>query len=122
MGNFLDLTRTVDFYCQTMEIADLCIKRYNLQTSKIYYENLVENMQDEISKILEFIGLTWEENLENYQKTARDRVFIGTPSYSQVIEPLYKSATYRWKNYESQLKSEIYKMDRWVQQFGYSIK
>ena len=121
MGNFLDLTRTVDFYCRTMEIADLCIKRYSLQTSKIYYENLVENMQGEIRKVLEFIGLPWEENLENYQKTARDRAFISTPSYSQVIEPLYKSASYRWKNYEGQLKSEIYKIDRWIQQFGYSI-
>jgi len=120
MGNFLDLTRTVDFYCRTMEIAELCIKRYSLETSRIYYENLVENMQDEIKKLLEFIGLQWEENLKNYQQTAKERAFISTPSYSQVIEPLYKSASYRWKNYESQLKSEIYKIDPWITQFGYS--
>ena len=121
VGNFLDLTRTVDFYCKTMEIASLCIKRYDLRTSRIYYESVIDNMQEEIAKLMEFLGLLWEDNLKNYQTTAKERASISTPSYSQVIEPLYKSASYRWRNYESQLKSEIHKVEPWTKEFGYAL-
>ena len=78
-------------------------------------------MHCEIMRLLEFLGLPWEENIKNYQKTAKQRSSINTPSYWQVIETLYKSASYRWKNYESHLTSEIHKVEPWIKKFGYSL-
>ena len=61
---------------------------------------MVLDFEGEVSNILGFLDLEWEEKLRSYQKTALARGKINRPSYSQVIKPLYKNASYHWKNYE----------------------
>jgi hypothetical protein len=64
--------------------------------------------------------LNWEDQIENYQETALKRGRIYTPSYSQVAQPIYKDAKYRWLNYDKQLKQYLAKVERWVYEFGYN--
>ena len=45
------------------------------------------------------MDLKWEERLRNYQEAAFKRGMINTPSYSQVVKPLYTTSINRWKNY-----------------------
>jgi hypothetical protein len=53
----------------------------------------------------------------NFQQHARDKGYIGTPSYSQVIEPVNRKALGRWERYRSYFEPvlPILKpmMDRW---------
>jgi len=66
-----------------------------------------------------FLDLEWEENLNEYRKTAIERGKINTPSYSQVVQPLYKDATYRWKNYKTYFEAYNDQIQPWIELFGY---
>ena len=119
MVNMVSLNRIVDFYCTVMEILKLSQKRYSLNTHQIRYEDLVFDFELNVSNLLTFLNLKWEEELINYQKTALGREVIRTPSYSQVIKPIYKTASYRWKKYEKYLGPYKKKLEPWLHFFGY---
>ena len=119
MANMVDLDRIVDFYCTAMEIFDLSQNRYALNIHRICYEDLVLDFKGELSNILAFLNLKWEEGLRNYQKTAFARDNINTPSYTQVVKPIYKTASYRWKNYEKYLRSYKERLEPWLNEYGY---
>ena len=119
MANMVNLDRIVDFYCTAMQILNLCQKRYALNIYQIRYEDLVSNFEEEISGILTFLDLKWEDGLKNYQKTAIARGKINTPSYSQVVKPIYNTASYRWKNYEKYLSTYKKKLDPWLNKYKY---
>ena len=118
MSNMLDLNRIVDFYCIAMEVLTLSEKRYSLNIHKIRYEDLVLDFEEEVSNILGFLNLKWEQELKNYQKTALIRR-IRTPSYSQVIKPIYKTSSYRWKNYEKYLNPYKGQLEPWLSAYDY---
>ena len=121
MANTLELDRVVDFYVEAMTILELSEKRYSLNIHRIRYEDLVLDMKSEVSNLLRFLELDWENQLEDYQETALKRKFINTPSYSQVIEPIYKTASYRWEKYRKPLEKYFVKIDKWTTKFGYEL-
>jgi tetratricopeptide (TPR) repeat protein len=120
MANMVDLDRIVDFYCTAMEVLYICKKRYGLKIHRVRYEDLVLDFRGEISNILEFLDLKWEDELTNYKKTALSRERIRTPSYSQVVKPIYNTASYRWKNYEQYLEPYKSQLAPWMKNYGYS--
>jgi len=73
------------------------------------------------SECEEFLGLDWEAQLENYRDTVLERGRIHTPSYSQIVQPLYKDASYRWKNYKKYLEKYFDKIEPWVDELGYEL-
>jgi hypothetical protein len=119
MSNMLDLKRIVDFYCITMETWWLSQKRYSIDYHMIRYEDVVTDMPNQIEKLLQFLGLEWEASITDYQKTALERGKINTPSYSQVVQPLYKDASYRWKNYQKYFDEYEPQIRPWIKRFGY---
>ena len=120
MANMVDLERIVDFYSVAMETFKICRAKYNLNVHEIRYEDLIEDLNGETSALLKFLDLGWEAQMENYQETARQRRRINTPSYSQVVQPIYKDAKYRWLNYEKHLRQYITQVEPWINEFGYS--
>ena len=119
MANMIELGRIVDFYDVVMRILKLSEERYSLNTHRIRYEDLVLNFEENVSNLLIFLDLKWEEELKNYQKTALARDRIHTPSSSQVIKPIYQTASYRWKNYEEYLEQYKERLIPWIQRYGY---
>jgi tetratricopeptide (TPR) repeat protein len=120
MANMVDLERIVDFYSVAMETFKICRAKYNLNVHEIRYEDLIEDLNGETSALLKFLDLDWEAQMENYQDTALKRGRINTPSYSQVVQPIYKDAKYRWLNYEKHLRQYITQVEPWINEFGYS--
>ena len=119
MANMVDLDRIVDFYCTTMEILKFSQERYSLDIHRFYYEKLVLDFEGNVSKLLTFLNLKWEKGLINYQKTALARDRIYTPSYSQVVKPIYSQASFRWKYYEEHLEPYKSQLEPWIQEYGY---
>ncbi len=119
MANMSDLPRIAQYYDLVMETWQLSQARYGLSVHQIRYEDLVSDLKGQITPLVGFLGLEWQENLVNYQSTAKDRGLINTPSYSQVIEPLYKDATDRWKNYADYLAPHRATVGKWIELFGY---
>ena len=119
MANMVDLDRIVDFYCVAMDTFHLSQGRYGLDVHRIRYEDLIEDFEAETTSILRFLGLEWESELVNYQATALARRKINTPSHSQVIKPIYKAASFRWKHYENHLEKYKSKLAPWFEEYGY---
>ena len=120
MANMVDLDRIVEFYCVAMETFELCSINYGLSVHLIRYEDLIDGLKSETTALLKFLDLNWESQMENYSDTALKRGLINTPSYSQVVQPIYKDAKYRWLNYENYLEKHLEKIKPWIDKFGYS--
>ena len=78
--------------------------------------------QKESESVVRFLNLQWEPEMENYQDTALSRGHISTPSYSQVVQPIYKDAQYRWLNYRKYLEKYLVQVKPWIKEFGYGKK
>jgi len=92
---------------------------YKLNVHVIKYEDLLENLAGETTALLRFLNLDWEPQMKNYQDTAIKRGKINTPSYSQVVQPIYKDAKYRWLKYEKYLDKYLEQVTPWINEFGY---
>ena len=120
MSNMVDLDRIVDLYCVAMETFRVCGSDFELDVHTIRYEDLLDDLSGETSKLLSFFNLAWEAQMEDYRATALKRGRIHTPSYSQVVEPIYKDAQYRWLKYEKYLDKYLNQLDPWIKEFGYA--
>ena len=87
-----------------MELWSLYKRKLHLNVHVLKYEDLVQDLEGTCRPLIKFLGLEWDDNMNNYRKTALDRKRIGTPSYTQVTQPLYKEARGRWTNYRELMK------------------
>jgi len=67
---------------------------------EVDYESMVEDSERESRRIIEHIGLPWDERCLKFYESNR---MVRTLSYAQVRKPIYKSAVRRWKRYEKHL-------------------
>ena len=119
MANLVDLDRIMEMYCVAMETFRICREVYALNVHEITYENLLSNIESETTGLLRFLNVDWEPQMANFRETALARGRINTPSYAQVVQPIYQDAKYRWVNYQSQLRCYQDAIGPWVEVFGY---
>ena len=119
MANFTTLKSSAQIYDLTMQMWVLYKKNLKLDFIISRYETLLDNFDDQINRILDFLDLEWDENIKNYRNTALKRGKINTPSSSQVVQPLYKTSIAKWKNYEKYFSDSKIYLDRWSRYFGY---
>ncbi len=119
MSNFRSIDSASEIYDLTMNMwIDYKTKlEINFITSK--YEDLIDDFDTHISRILDFLNVKWDENIKNYRNTAYRRKKINTPSSSQVVQPLYKSSIDKWKNYEKYFKNSNQFLEKWLNYFKY---
>ena len=66
MANMVELKRIVDFYDTAMSVLKLSKERYSLDIHRIRYEDLVLDFEGNVSSLLTFLDLKWEEKLFSY--------------------------------------------------------
>lgn len=64
------------------------------------YETQVEDQEGESKRLIEFLGLPWDDSCLKFYETSRVTL---TPSADQVRQPIYRKSIQRWKNYERHL-------------------
>ena len=64
---------------------------------RIYYEDVVRDLEGQVRTILDYCQLPFEESCLKFYETERS---IRTPSSEQVRRPIYTSELEQWKNYE----------------------
>jgi len=104
-----------------METLTVSERRYGMRIHRVKYENVINAFKPEINSLLNYLGLEWEDQLQDYRSTAIKRGRIDTPSYSQVIRPLYNDSINRWKHYENYLRPYYEKIQPWATALGYEI-
>ena len=118
MINFLSWSSTIQFYNKVFDLFEFYSDEFNLNFITIKYEDLIINFKDNVQKMTKFMGLKYENNMENFFLTAKNRSRISTPSYSQVINPLYTTSINRWKNYPN-TKETHKQLNKWIKKFNY---
>lgn len=119
MAANLSLTGSAAYYAKVMALYLRFRAMLPDNIHEVRYESVVRNFKGECARLLEFLGLEWEDSLERYHENARKR-WINTPSYDQVTQPLYDRAIGRWKKYASHLEGVSLPLQPFIEAFGYS--
>ena len=118
MINFLKWKDTIYFYNKVLDLFTFYEKELLLDYHLIKYENVIHDFKNQINLLMKYLDLKYEKNLEKFYKTAQKREKIATPSYSQVINPLYTSSIGRWKNYNKAEEAQK-NLKKWINKFNY---
>ncbi|MGB9430581.1 MAG: sulfotransferase, partial [Gammaproteobacteria bacterium] len=119
MRNFLTLESTATYYAVVMQIGIDCLQHLGKSVHRIRYETLVDDTQGEAQRLCAFLSVNWDPGMLKFQETARKRR-INTPSYHQVVQPIYRSARERWRHYEKHLQPLLSQLQPFVEYFGYA--
>jgi tetratricopeptide (TPR) repeat protein len=119
MANFLDLGDSARLYDLVLTFWERCRDVLPLDVHVVRYEALVEDLEGEARALLDFLGLPWDPAVLDHRRTAAARGTISTPSYSQVIRPLYREASGRWARYRAQMAPILPLLAPWALRLGY---
>lgn len=119
MTTFTSLEDTAATYAGVMNLWREYTLSLPLKYHMIRYEDLVENMEDETRRLLNFLEIEWNDAVLGHVEHARHRGTISTPSYHQVTQPIYKSAKYRWRRYAKELEPVMDTLQPFIEYFGY---
>ncbi len=120
MANFCTLEDAAHFYDRAMGLWRRCAEMLPIAYHAVKYEDMVEDFDDEVKRLLDFLGLPWEAGVRQYHETSRKGKVINTPSYHQVAEPIYRRAKERWRRYEPHLRAVAPILAPWAAYFGYA--
>lgn len=77
--------------------------------TSVDYEDVVADSEREARRLVDFIGLQWDERCIDFHKSARP---VKTASLAQVRRPIYTSSIQRWKKYGKGLQPLIDAIER----------
>jgi len=86
---------------------------------KSRYEDLLDDFPGNVKRIGDFLGLDDSAPLARFDQHARDKGFISTPSYTQVIEPPNKKAVDRWRRYHKYFEPILPTLAPIMRHWGY---
>ena len=84
------------------------------------YEEVVADTAAQTKRLAEFLELDDPSPMLQFDRHARDKGFIGTPSYSQVIEPVNTKGLNRWVKYRPYFEKALPILDPMLKHWGYS--
>jgi hypothetical protein len=118
MFQLLRLDTATRYYDAAMRLVRACRAKLPLSVHEVRYEAVVSDFDATVGSVLGFLGVAWDDAVRNYAETAKTRA-IGTPSASQVVQPLYATAQGKWRNYRSFLEPVLPALEPWVRVFDY---
>ena len=86
---------------------------------ELRYEDVVDDIDTQSRRIAEFIGIEWDQRMVDFHDRARERGFIATPSYHQVVEPLNRKGVGRWERYREYLEPAIPHLQPYLDRWNY---
>ena len=96
-----DQTDIGEYYLQYQRMMDHWDEVLPGKVLHVQYEHVVADLETQVRRILEFLGLPFEDACVNYHDTDRA---VRTASSEQVRQPIYTSGIGYWRNYEDQLR------------------
>tara|TARA_B100000029_G_scaffold515204_1_gene621092 strand:+ start:121 stop:1683 length:1563 start_codon:yes stop_codon:yes gene_type:complete len=103
-----DIDETVNFYNLYIDLMNYWNQQLPGFIYNIEYENLVQDTRKQISDLLKFTGLKWNDNCIDFYKNKRP---IRTASDVQARSKIYDKSIDSWKMYESNLKKYFDKLN-----------
>ena len=89
------------YYKDYVELMDHWDKVLPGKVLRVQYEDVVEDLDTQVRRILDYCGLDFEDSCISFHETERS---VRTPSSEQVRQPIYQSGVDQWKNFEANLE------------------
>lgn len=102
-----NLPRLAKAYVQAMRCWIDHVEVFQPDVLESRYEDLVAAFEPQTRRIAEFLGLEDPAPLLQFDRHARAKSYIATPSYSQVIEPVNTKGLGRWQGYRNYLEPAL---------------
>ena len=93
-----------NYYRQYVTLMDHWDKVLPDFVLRVQHEDVVEDLETQVRRMLDFCGLPFEEACLDFHKTERS---VRTPSAEQVRQPIYKTGLDQWRNFEEHLQPLI---------------
>jgi hypothetical protein len=92
-----DIARYYRSYLELMRHWDAVLPGRVL---RIWHEDVVDDVERSVRRILEFCGLEFEPRCVEFHKTQRD---VRTASSEQVRQPIFRDGLFQWRRYAAWL-------------------
>ncbi len=89
------------YYRDYVELMDYWHQLFSGQILHVQYEDVVDDFESQVRRILDYCGLEFEADCLSFYKTERA---VRTASSEQVRQPLYRSGLEQWRNFEAYLE------------------
>jgi len=117
-SNWLSLADAAEYYARSMQTW---LKVRELTPSpwlEFRYEDVVSDLETNARRILDFLGLPWDERVLKFYEHAREKM-VRSPTYKDVTQPVYHRSVGRWQHYARHLAPIFDKLLPFVKEFGY---
>jgi hypothetical protein len=103
-----------------MELGLSLRRMLPMDVLEVRYEDLVEDWEPQVRRLLDFAGLPWDDQILGYLGRTQKQGLIGTPSYATVVEPVHQKAVGRRHNYATAIASVGPVLKPFIDAFDYS--
>jgi tetratricopeptide (TPR) repeat protein len=115
---FLTLADTADRYARDLRtwltLRDQLVGGW----LQVRYEDLVDDLPGQARRCLNLLGLPWDDAVLGYRERLKDKA-VSSPTYASVVQPVYRTAIGRWRNYERHFVPALKALEPFVREFGY---
>src|SRR6185437_11662376 len=93
-------------------------REMTLRYLPVRYENIVEDQEENVRRLLAFIGEDFDASCLAFHENQR---YARTASYAQVTEQLYDRSRYRYRRYLRYLEPVIPVLRPAIERLGYTV-
>ncbi|WP_297799429.1 sulfotransferase [Arenimonas sp. GDDSR-1] len=120
MIHFTHLASSVEIYDRVMRLWQTAQSALPaMRVHAVRYESLLENAEASLRGTCDFLGLPWQEGIQDHRSNLAARTQIQTNSYHQVAEPVYQRSKFRWLNYSSHFEPYMNVLQPHIERMGY---
>ncbi|MGH8114123.1 MAG: tetratricopeptide repeat-containing sulfotransferase family protein [Rhodanobacteraceae bacterium] len=116
------LERLARAYVAAMECWLYHVELFHPHVLVSRYEELVADTSTHTRRIAEFLGLADAASMLHFDARAREKGFIRTPSYTQVVEPINRRAVSRWLPYREYFEPILPILAPMLEYWGYDTR
>ncbi len=95
-----DQFELAEFYLEYQRLMDHWHQVLPGKVLDVQYEHVVDDLEKEVRRILDYCGLPWNDACLRFYETRRA---VKTASSEQVRQPIYASSKHLWRHYEKHL-------------------
>jgi len=115
---FLTLEATAERHANDLLLWQKLREKIASPWLEVRYEQTVADLEKEVRRALEFLGLPWDPAVLGYRQRLQQKA-VSSPTYEAVSQPLYTRAIGRWKNYARFLEPVLSQLQPLIDSLGY---
>ena len=105
-----DLKALGHYYREHERLMALWNDLYREDIIIVVYEDVVDNQPRETARLLDLLGLDYEQATERFYQTQR---IVMTPSAEQVRQPIYKTSINSWQKYGDVVQPLLHSLEEY---------